>query len=615
MNERYTEDIVRSHFKSDPLFSISKFEEQKSANRQIDYLLQAASKSGKGVGKPEFIVSFPSGSMDYLIIIECKALCSSHRSKGLDKPKDYAVDGVVHYGRHLAKDFNVIAIAVSGQTKEDLLVSHFLFKKGKTSPTEIKEDRMLRSINDYLKLFNNEHFSDNLKAVNIIQRAIYLNELYQSYSVTETTRCTMVSAILLALIYEPFRVSYGKYDTSLKLAKAIISAIDNVLVENSVKSKDSMIGEYNKILNEPLFTQKTIKHKSNKDKEESITVNKEIISYLHRNLYPLLDMEQSGFDVLGRFYTEFIRYAGSEQSQGLVLTPAHITDLFCDLAKVNTNSVIYDPCCGTGGFLIAGMKRMLQLAGSDEKKKRAIKSSQLIGVELRPSMFTYACSNMMLRGDGKSNIYRDDCFNVVEGVKKNHAPTIAFLNPPYDVGTDGQLGFVEHALDVVSPQNGTVVAIVQMSCAIKSEKELVAIKKRILEKHRLVAALSMPDDLFYPVGVVTSVMVFKANEKSEGKKTWFGYFKNDGFEKRKQKGRIDARGRWGDIKKEWLSAYYNSEEILGLSVKKEITADDEWCAEAYMATDYSSLGDLCFEKKINEYMAFQFLNKDQICPS
>jgi type I restriction-modification system DNA methylase subunit len=613
MNERNTEDIVRSHFKSDPLFNILKFEEQKSNNRQINDLLQEASKSGKGMGRPEFIISFPSGNMDYIIVIECKALCSTHRSKNLDKPKDFAVDGVLHYGKKLSQDFNVIAIAVSGQTKEELLVSHFLYKKGKTAFTEIREDKTLRSINDYLKLFNNEQFADNLKTVNIIQKAICLNELYQAYSVTETTRCTMVSAILLALIYEPFRVSYATYDTSLKLAKAMLSAIENVLSENTVKSKESMIGEYAKILNEPLFTQEEIKHKNKKEKEKSIVVNKYIISYLHSNLYPLLDMEQSGFDVLGRFYTEFIRYAGSEQSQGLVLTPFHVTDLFCDLAKINTNSIVYDPCCGTGGFLIAGMKRMLQLAGNDNKKKAAIKSTQLVGVELRPSMFTYACSNMMLRGDGKSNIYRNDCFALEDTIKKEHKPTVAFLNPPYDVGSDGQLRFVEHALSVVAPQNGTVVAIVQMSCAIKNEKELIAVKKRLLEKHRLLAVLSMPDDLFYPVGVVTAVMVFKANEKSEGKKVWFGYFKNDGFEKRKQKGRIDARVKWAEIKKKWLAAYYNLDEVPGLSVKKEVSAEDEWCAEAYMDTDYSTLCDEDFERKLNEYIAFKFLNKVQIC--
>ncbi len=610
-NERITEDIVRDHFKCDPLFSTIKFEEQKSFSKRVIELLQSASKSGKGIGKPEFILSFPSGNMDYLIVVECKASCFGHRSPDLNSPKDFAVDGVLHYAKRLSEQFDVVAIAVSGQTQQELLVSHFVWRKGAVGYTELDDDKKLLPINNYIKLFNNEQFADNLRNVDIIQKAIELNDEYQAYSITEMTRCTIVSAILLSLLHEPFRISYKTYSSSISLGKALLSAIESVLAGNDVRNKNEMIGEYTKILNEPIFKQAEVKHKSKKEREQSVDVAKQMVEYLHRNVYPLIDMEQSGFDVLGRFYTEFIRYAGSGQSQGLVLTPFHITDLFCDLAKINSNSVLYDPVSGTGGFLIAGMKRMLAQAGNDESKKNDIKANQLIGVELRPSMFTYACSNMLLRGDGKSNIYCGDCFQLEELVKANHKPNVAFLNPPYDVGTDGQMLFIEHALNMVAPQNGTVVAIVQMSCGIKNEKELIAVKNRILQHHRLHAVLSMPDDLFYPVGVVTMIMVFKANEKNEGRKTWFGYFKNDGFEKRKHKGRIDARSKWESIKSKWISAYYNLDEIPGLSVKQEVCGADEWCAEAYMETDYSTLCNTDFEKKMNEYIAFKFLKKVQ----
>ncbi|MFH1562587.1 MAG: N-6 DNA methylase [Nitrospirota bacterium] len=608
MNERITENIVREHFKNDPLFSSIKLEEQKSYSKRIVELLQSASKSGKGIGKPEFIISFPTANMDYLIVIECKAACSAHRSADLDKPKDFAVDGVLHYAKRLSEQFDIVAIAISGQTQQELLVSHFNWKKGEEIYKEFKDDKKLRSINDYLKLFNNEQFADNLKNIDIIKKAIELNELYQAYSITEMTRCTIVSAILLSLLDVPFRKGYKDYSSSTALASAMLAGIGNVLKEKKVKSKESMLGEYRKILNESLFSQEEIKHKNKKEREKSVKVVKDMINYLHQNVYPLIDMEQSGFDVLGRFYTEFIRYAGSEQSQGLVLTPFHVTDIFCDLAEINANSSIYDPCCGTGGFLIAGMKRMLILAGNNETKKTEIKDNQLIGIELRPSMFTYACSNMMLRDDGKSNIYCGDCFQMENDIKNNHKPNVAFLNPPYDVGTAGQMEFIEHALNVVSPQNGTVVAIVQMSCGIKNEKELIAVKTRILEHHRLHAVLSMPDDLFYPVGVVTMIMVFKTNEKNTGRKTWFGYFKDDGFEKRKHKGRIDARRKWKAIKNRWISAYHNLDEISGLSVKKEVTGKDEWCAEAYMETDYMALSDADFISKMKDYAAFLIKN-------
>jgi type I restriction-modification system DNA methylase subunit len=608
-NERITEDIVRNHFKNDPLFKSVKFEEQRSYNRRVIDLLQNASKSGKGVGKPEFIISFPSGNIDYLLVVECKASVSDHRSPELDNPRDFAVDGVLHYARALSAEFDVVAIAVSGQTEQELLVSHFILKKGENQATEIKEDKKLLSINNYLKLFNNEQFADNLRNVDIIQKAIYLNDEYQAYSITEMTRCTMVSAILLSLLDEPFRISYKTHSTAESLGKAMLSSIESVLAQNEIRNKGEMIGEYSKILNEPIFKQKEIKSTKNKTHRQSIEVVKEMVEYLHSNVYPLVDMEQSGFDVLGKFYTEFIRYAGSEKGQGLVLTPAHITDLFCDLAGITKNDVIYDPCCGTGSFLIAAMKRMFEYAGNNEEKKLNVKNKQLIGVELRPSMFTYACSNMMMRGDGKSNIYCGDCFSLENIIQDHHKPTVSFLNPPYDVGAEGQMLFIEHALNMVSEQNGTVVAIVQMSCGFGKEKKLVAVKKRILAQHHLVAVLSMPNELFNPnASVVTCIMVFKANVAHEGRKTWFGYFKDDGFEKRKNKGRIDVRGKWEDIKSKWITAYKDKDEITGLSVKQEVAAIDEWCAEAYMETDYSTLNHSDFEKKIKEFVAFKLLN-------
>ncbi|WP_372474699.1 class I SAM-dependent DNA methyltransferase [Capnocytophaga sp. ARDL2] len=614
-NETLTENIVYDHFKNDPLFSDKTIkvilERQQSANILIDELLKGATKTGKsGKGRPDFIITFPTNS-DYIIVIETKAEISKHESKNSTKQeniRDYAVDGVLHYSKILSREFNVLAIAVSGETKDNLSVSHFLWKKGNSDYEKLENDRELRSINSYLKYFRNEHFADTLLHINIVDKAIYLNELFHAYSIQENERCTLVSAILLALTYEPFRNSFTSYPTTDALTKAILEADNQVINLSGVRNIPQMLAEYSKLNATVLFSSDTIRNTKTRQTKTTLGVLKtEVISYLYQNIYPLLSKEEKGFDVLGKFYSEFIRYAGTQQSLGLVLTPQHITDLFCDLSNISKDDVLYDCCCGTGGFLIAGMKRMFALAGSDEDKKYKIKSQQLCGVEMLPQMYTYTCSNMMLRGDGKTNIYNGDCFNCTPFIIP-HKPTVAFLNPPYNVGSDGQMKFIEHALEMVAPQNGRVVAIVQMSCAIKNEKELIAVKNRILAKHHLKAVLSMPDDLFYPVGVVTCVMVFEANKPNEGRKTWFGYFKDDGFEKRKNLGRIDARNQYNNIKERWLSAYRNLDEIAGLSVRQEVKGEDEWCAEAYMETDYSTLTDEDFIKKIKEYVAFKFLN-------
>ena len=253
------------------------------------------------------------------------------------------------------------------------------------------------------------------------------------------------------------------------------------------------------------------------------------------------------------------------------------------------------------------MKRMLELAGPNQKKRRAIKENQLVGIERRTDMFTFACSNMMMSGDGKSHIYQGDSFagGVVAKVR-SLKPTVAFLNPPYDVGEDGQLEFIENALGCLQP-GGRCAAVVQMSCVTSTTGRAVAVRERLLAAHTLMGVFSMPAELFHPVGVITCVMAFEAKKPHpKGFKTFFGYFKDDGFQKTKHMGRID-RGQWPAIRARWLNLYINREKELGLSVLEAVTPEDEWCAEAYMETNYSVITKSDFEKVVKDYAMFRLI--------
>ena len=136
------------------MFRSIKFEEQRTKHKIIKQLLKTASKRGTGKsGFPEFIITFPS-LIDSVIIIECKPETNCHKSKNTEKedPEKYAVDGALHYAKYLKKDFNVVAIGVSGESESELTVSNFFIKK---ESDEIKEitDKKLLSIYDYLNLF------------------------------------------------------------------------------------------------------------------------------------------------------------------------------------------------------------------------------------------------------------------------------------------------------------------------------------------------------------------------------------------------------------------------------------------------------------------------------
>jgi hypothetical protein len=137
-NERKTETIVRDTLGTLGYFADKTItiEEQRSDNPRIQKLLKSASKSGKAGGSPEFIISC-SRYPDLLIVVECKASASHHESPARDKFADYAVDGALLYASYLSKDYDVIAIGVSGQTKATINISHYLLLKGAATPVQV----------------------------------------------------------------------------------------------------------------------------------------------------------------------------------------------------------------------------------------------------------------------------------------------------------------------------------------------------------------------------------------------------------------------------------------------------------------------------------------------
>ena len=132
----------------------------------------------------------------------------------------------------------------------------------------------------------------------------------------------------------------------------------------------------------------------------------------------------------------------------------------------------------------------------------------------------------------------------------------------------------------------------------------------MLERNTLDAVFSFPADMFYPgASAVACCMVFNLGiPHSSEKKTFFGYFKDDGFEKRKGIGRVDVRNRWDNTENEWLDMYEHRATIAGKCVAQSVTAEDEWCAEAYMETDYSTLCDTDFINVMKDYAAFLVQN-------
>lgn len=600
--ERITENIVRKHFTKFIDDNII-FEEQISSNLRINKLLKNASKQGDGKGFPEFIISF-SNLNDLLIVIECKSSILKHRSKNGNDYKNYAVDGAKLYSSYLSKEYDVLSIAVSGKTEQELKVSHFLQIKGKSEISEVFGNSLL-PLENYLLGYKQSELKFKQTYSELLKYSKKLNDLLHTNKIQESDRSLLISGILIALEDEAFRISYQKQTNQKILAENLVSTIRQQLSLSITGDKaEILIHQYRFIEIHPILS-KTFGNSSNILRNLIAEIDENINSFMKTYKY---------HDVLGQFYVEFLRYANNDKGLGIVLTPPHITELFAELAFVNKDSVVIDNCTGTGGFLISSMQKMIEKANGDEEKIKIIQKNQLIGIEQQPNIFTLACSNMYIHGDGKSNVIYGNCFEQDSNrIKKNFAPTIGMLNPPYKSNKNDieEFEFIINNLSFLTP-GGYCVAIIPISCALAQNGNRLELKKRILENHTLEAVISMPDELFInsKVGVITCIVVFKAHQPHpDNYTTFFGYWKDDGFIKRKTTGRSDYLNRWNDIKKEWINGYTGKKTVVGLSVLKNVCAEDEWCAEAYMSTDYSKLNVEMFIHELISLSTYFFLNK------
>jgi hypothetical protein len=604
-NERITENLVRDFLRDLDYYGFENdivVEEQKSQIVEIGRLLKGASKTGgTGIGAPEFIVTSPTVP-DFVIVVECKADVRKHESPELNRPAEFAVDGLLHYARALSKSFHVVAIAVSGQDAASLRVSTFLHPRGASSHRELDArsgaplDQIV-AFSDYLDAAQFDPVVEKARMDDLLVFSRDLHDFMRDYAkLTEAEKPLLVSGTLLALRDQAFAKGYANYSPE-QLQRQWYRVLGDELEAADIPKakKQNMTQPYSTIGVHPELGKATKAHPKG--------VLYEIIRMLAQQVLPLTQTYE-GYDIVGQFYGEFLKYTGGDgKALGIVLTPRHVTELFAELANVNKRSTVVDICAGTGGFLISSMVRMMTDAVS-EAEREDIRKNRLIGVEQQPGMYALAASNMILRGDGKANLYQGSCFDeAISGYVKAHKPDVGLINPPYSQKGSGlsELAFVQHMLDSLQ-EGGTGIAIVPMSCATTNSLE----KTRLLKSHTLEAVMSMPPELFSPVGTITCTMVFTAHKPHalSRKKTWFGYWRNDGFIKTKTMGRIDRDEVWPSIRDEWVSDFRNKTVRAGHSVMQEVTDRDEWCAEAYMETDYSTLTEAEFTNAVRSYAVY-----------
>lgn len=577
-------------------------------------------KGGKGQAQPEFIAIF-SNDKDTIFICECKKEAKFFQSENLNKPKKYALDGVIYYAKFLQKYFNVIALAVAGTDINKIKTRALYFPKSLQNYDENVFDRtkdiILTPLN-YIKLLKGEKLSKAFSLEEVRRIALDFHENLREIKISERHKPIFIAGLLLALENKSFEREYHGLNSFELLYNNLKFALNSVLekaelTNNKIKNIQNTIDELENNV-----------ELQNKDFNENGSIYW-YLKELELKIKPMMNHAHSNLDALGIFYHEFIRYTGGDgKGLGIVLTPTHLTEFMCEIAGVNKQSKVLDICCGSASFLVSAMVLMLKQA--NEKEISDIKNEHIYGIELDTDLYTLANANMIIRRDGKSNIYQGNCFNIEFDNLLKGKCNVGLLNPPYSQKKGKtELKFVERICELIAP-SGLVCVVVPLSCAIgnkfKEERE------RLLKKHSLLAVFSMPDDIFYTnkANTNTCVMLWQVDtphyinlnlkddellkESNIRNFTYFGFYKDDGFVKEKKQGRIDKFNKWANIKKQWVENYQLKKQIDGASIVKKVTHIDEWLAEAYIKTDYSKLKQEDFEKTVAYYGAFLMKTKN-----
>jgi type I restriction-modification system DNA methylase subunit len=270
-----------------------------------------------------------------------------------------------------------------------------------------------------------------------------------------------------------------------------------------------------------------------------------------------------------------------------------------------------------------------------EDEREHVRKKQIYGIEYEETAFGLATTNMLIHSDGNSNIIQGSCFKVDNYI--DAGVNVVLMNPPYNaqrkhsnkayaktwkpnVKEDPSKGF-HYVYEIAEKiKTGRLAVLLPMQCAIGTDTDIKYFKAKMLEKHTLDAVFSFPSDMFHPgANANACCMVFTLGTRHENAptSTFFGYFRDDGFVKRKNLGRVEKTddkglGVWANIEANWLELYRGRTTETGLSICRKVTANDEWLAEAYMSTNYAMLTQSDFEKVVKDYLAYVLKNGEQL---
>lgn len=598
------------------------FTPQGSGIKDIEEALKSASKRGTGkAGYPEYVARVGR----FIIVVEDKASQDRHEKltdsgildMSTDAVTDYAVNGAYHYATHIAKGSpfaEVFAVGVSGDPKRHTISPVFVNdREGYKRLEDIESFTWLSPDNIeeyYTRAVLNEPTDVEKTTEQILGDAAELHEYLRTYgSIKDQDKALVVAGILLALD----EIEYGGFSIASLTGDQTEGMRDGDKLMNAIRGRltRSNVGpdvKKNKLLSEFGIIQTSFRLNEVND-TLGMTPLRYYTNFLNEHVFKNIKYQKTSEDFIGRFYGEFMSYSGGDgQTLGIVLTPKHICDLMCDLVDVKPSDTVLDPTCGTAGFLIAAMHRMLSFASS-EQERRNIKKKQLHGIELQSNMFAVAAANMILRRDGNSNLECSDFLKQNPAQIQLRGATVGLMNPPYSQGTKDdpdqyEISFVERLLDSLTMSARAAVIVPQSSMTGKTKAEQ-AFKRSILKHHTLEGVITCNTNTFYGVGTNPVIAVFTAHEPHDPEKECrFIDFRDDGYEVRAHVGLVESDSA-KDKKRHLLDVWWGREDAPSkFCVRSTVGPDDEWLHSFHYFNDEIPSEEE-FEKAIADYLTFQ----------
>ena len=496
------------------------------------------------------------------------------KQKFVEKDQDQLLE-YVEEEKALHKGMKIIAI-LANTTNDEIKV----WKDTIDDDHVLKNETVLDCMDHYVKLFDT-HFQNDRETV--LKNTYALNALLHKCDIPEVLRSQFVGTTLL-YIKEFVKTEKGQIDDNLKDrlndawklcgAKAIIAAIEAAL-DRLLDGSDNKAKKIELLRKNVLTNQKVV----NLSIENWI----KILDTILIDIYKYINADSSeGQDILNMFFIAFNKYTGrSDKNQAF--TPDHITDFMCRITDVDRTKIVLDATCGSGSFLVQAMvkefadcRRNTTDAEANDLIK-VVKEKHIFGIESEEKAFGLATTNMLIHGDGNSNIKLADMFKCKDFIKEAN-PDVILMNPPYNAkpigipdiykanwgkAVDGKedptkgFVFIQFISDVIkeinkerleegkAPKHVKLAVLLPVSAAIGTSSIITESKKYMLQSNRLEAVFTLPAEIFYPGAAVSACcMVFTLglpHQNPDGtiNESFFGYYKEDGFKKKKNLGRIE----------------------------------------------------------------------------